>query len=132
MASPEHDSTETTPAENVDKPNLLLSLKTDALDGAVISTPTQEDNQQLMRILECSGLLFYKSRRLPTASQYWDICKEQTCVRISLDVKNLTHGSQKFYSDFGKRLISTQEFYNSQGIDAGQIQHVNDWFDHRD
>ena len=80
-----------------------------------IKTPTQEDYDSLMRILEDRGYVWSNGEK-PTKNHMWHKYMENTCVNINGKNK-LELSPKKFYKEEGYKIISVKEYLNGSKKD---------------
>ncbi len=110
------------------KPKLNLT----PIEKTVVSTPTQEDYWDLMRVYECGGWE-WGDGTLPIRHNYWETYKEETCMEVGIDILRnkgkLGYAYREFYQREGGIIISTNEFYENQKITPEMLNEINIWFD---
>lgn len=116
----------------MEKPTIKLT----PLEKTVVSTPTLQDFDILMRVYECGDTIrLWDSRLLPTQGKFFQTYKSETCVCetffSSFKSSSLSYASKEHFLDAGTRIILPEEFYEVQKVTLRQIIEVNRYFDTR-
>ncbi len=111
----------------------VLRLK--PIEKTVVHTSTEEDYWDLMQVYECEGWK-WSSGSLPTQSSVWNTNKEETCIAAGVNYPNGIYDkgrfgftNRKFYMRKNWKIISTQDFYDTQKITSEMFNELNVWFD---
>ena len=113
-------------------------IKLSALEKTVISTPTQESFNQLLRVFEVGGWK-WRGGESPTKGinySLWLMYNEDTCLAAGEDSVCHTKGGifgfghKRFYTEIGWKFIRDQEFYKKQGTTSEQLDKVNRYFNY--
>lgn len=119
--------------EKTAKPTIKLT----SLENTVVYIPTQEDYNQLMKVYECGGWLWYDGK-LPTEINLWEEFRhEGTCVDAGIygidedkKVEGKFGGKHiDFFERFNRKQIYPEDFYKIQGITSDMIDEICEWFD---
>lgn len=112
------------------KPKIKLNLGR----KIAVNTPTNENYNELLRILSLKGYAWCGGESLvtPSIKDNWKHYGSQTCIDRDFSVtgaKHISYADKKFFEDQGYSVMSLREFYESQGIDKKQIKALRRWFD---
>jgi len=110
------------------KPELNLT----PMEKTAVSTRTQEDYWELMRVYEC-GRWKWHDGDLPTSCNVFDKYEKETCMCAGVDYTSeksgtFGYGKEQFYLQGGWEIISTKEFYKKQNVSSEMRKEIKKWF----
>ena len=97
------------------KPQINLN----PLEKIAISLPTQKDYDEVMRVIECGRWEEVDGDDFPTETNFWK--NSETCISagtnsITHEWGDLEYGTKKSFEKAGYKVISKQEFYDTEVV----------------